>query len=221
MNENKKSSNNLNYINLINSDSKSESTLNLSQTDLKSTISKTINYRNRTQIYKHKAYKKNQKIVNAITRIEYSLKLKNEKKRSQSFKTGFPSFYYFNNIALEFIPLTAIIFNIPKNLKIKIVFKKLCARIDKREFIRFKYNKKTGIVYIKFRNIFYYNYYFYYFKNRNFFKNTPPIQMIKTEEINGMWAVNPLEEEEISMKFNELSDKDYNFYNNYLALNYK
>ena len=221
--ESKKSPINLNYTNIYNSNSNLEKTINLIQTDLTKAThqnSNKINYRNRTSICNHKTNYETQKIESSYCRIKSSLKeLKSakERKRSKSFKTGF-SGLYFNNIFLEILPLTAIIFHIPKNQKINLIFDKLCARIDNREFIRFKYNKKNGVVYIKFRNIFYYNYYFNYYKNRTFFKNTPILQMTKIEENKGMWAVNPFEEEEKKLNFNESLDEDSCFHNNYLYI---
>ena len=140
-----------------------------------------------------------------------------KKIRSKSFKTRFSSLYSsFNKIFMNFNPVTAIIFNIPKNQKIDFVYKKISSRIG-GEFIYFKYNKKNGNLYIKFRNIFYYNYYYIYMKDRPFLPNCKELKMTKIEETNEMWRV--LKEEEIIMTFEQENNNNY-FYD-YICKNFK
>jgi hypothetical protein len=151
--------------------------------------------------------KKNQNKINSETK----------KIRSKSFKARFSSLYSsFNKIFMDFNPVTAIIYNIPKNLKIDFVYQKISSRVG-GEFIYFKYNKKNGHLYIKFRNIFYYNYYYFYMKGRHFLPNCKELKMTKIEEANEMWKA--LKEEEILMTF-EQENNNNNFYD-FISKNFK
>ena len=249
-------------------DNKSESTLNMSQNEIKDVTDKILNkaYTNRTRAFSF-SYKKNKIIKKYVKngdnftrsksflktnlkRTRENLRFKKLKKtflrhnsylkelnnpkvlktkktnnttrpkktRSKSLKTSFSSLYSsFNKIFVEFIPVTALILNIPKNQKIEMVYEKINCKIYK-EFIHFKYNKIKGHVYIKFRNIFYYNYYYCLFKGRSFFPNSNTLKMIKIEEKNGMWDVDPLKEEEKKMT---LEQKDDFFYKSYICRNFK
>ena len=249
-------------------DNKSESTLNMSQNEIKDVTDKILNkaYTNRARASSF-SYKKNKTIKKAVKngdnftrpksflktnlkRTRENLRFKKLKKtflrhnsylkelnntkflktkktnnttrpkktRPKSLKTSFSSLYSsFNKIFVEFIPVTALILNIPKNQKIEMVYEKINCKIYK-EFIHFKYNKIKGHVYIKFRNIFYYNYYYCLFKGRRFFPNSNTLKMIKIEEKNGMWDVDPLKEEEKKMT---LEQKDDFFYKSYICRNFK
>ena len=145
------------------------------------------------------ALKKAKKMLNKAEKKEQAKEQLN-KKRSKSVLVRFSDSYSaFNKIILEFIPVTVLVFGVPKNQKIDEIIERIDAHIDNRTFIRFKYNKKNGYLYIKFRNNFYYKFYCYYFKGKHYFKGTPSIKMIKIEEENGMWDINPKFEEEKDM----------------------
>lgn len=249
-------------------DNKSESTLSMSQNEIKDVTDKILNkaYTNRARASSF-SYKKNKTIKKTIKngdnftrsksflktnlkRTRENLRFKKLKKtflrhnsylkelnnpkflktkktnnttrpkknRTKSLKTSFSSLYSsFNKIFVEFIPVTALVLNIPKNQKIEMVYEKINCKIYK-EFIHFKYNKIKGHLYIKFSNIFYYNYYYCLFKGRNFFPNLNTLKMIKIEEKNGMWDVDPLKEEEKKMT---LEQNDDFFYKSYICRNFK
>lgn len=252
---------NLNYINQYNSnETKTESSLDLSQNDLKGLTKKKLNKsnknRNRTPPCMHYFKNKSKHNPNSLVRPKSSLKSnikklkkkfsliksnktlrpkscskqskkifnKTEKKenvingtkkyRAKSLLVRFSDLYSsFNKIILEFIPVTAKVYSIPKKQKIDNIIEKIDAHIDNRTFIRFKYNKKNGNLFIKFRNIFYFKFYCFYFKGKHYLKNTPLIEMIKIEEENGMWEINPkIEEEKKMTNFSGLQD---NFFYNY------
>ena len=157
------------------------------------------------------------KSTNILNKKEKKEQANNQlnKKRSKSLIVRFSDLYSsFNKIIKEF-PITAIVYGIPKNQKIDEIIKRIDAHIDNRTFIRFKYNKKNGNLYIKFRNIFYFRFYCCYFKGKQYFNGTPSIKMIKIEEKNGMWEINPKFEEEKEMaNFN--GHQDNFFYKNYI-----
>lgn len=251
----------INYINQYNSnDTKTESSLNLSQIDLKDISSKKLKkiYKNRirTPPCMHNLNKKSKRNPNSSGRSKSSLnsnvkKLKkklnliksiktqrpksclkeakkrfnqNEKQektnelkknRSKSLLVRFTGLYSsFNKILLEFIPVTVKVLNIPKNQKIDEIIEKIDAHIDNRTFLRFKYNKKNGDLFIKFRNNFYFKFYCYYFKEKHYFRHTPSIKMNKIEEKKGMWVINPkIEEEKKMTNFN--GHQETFFYNYY------
>ena len=241
-------------------DSKTETSLNSSQIDLKEITSKKLNKsyknRNRTPTCKHYFENKSKKNPYSSNRSKSSLKsnlrkLKkkfcviksnlalrsksckeakkifnrtgkkgkpitaSKKNRSKSLLVRFSGLYSsFNKIMLEFLPVTAKVFNIPKNQKIDEIIEKIDAHIDNRTFIRFKYNKKNGDLFIKFRNIFYFKFYCYYFKGKHYFKASPIIKMIKFEEENGMWDINPKNEEAKKMT-NFAGHQNHFFYDLY------
>ena len=263
MNEKKNNnSSNLNYNKQYNSnDSKTESTLNLSQIDLKKITTKKLNkiYKNRIRTPCRKYFFKNKSEQNLIlfdrsksslksnlkkiktkfsliklikchrpkscskgSKINFNIREKKEKPnnelkkiRSKSLLVRFSGLYSsFNNIILEYLPVTAKVLNIPKNQKIDKIIEKMDAHIDNRTFIRFKYNKKNGNLFIKFRNIFYFKFYCYYFKGKHYFKASPIIKMIKFEEENGMWDINPKNEEAKKMT-NFAGHQNHFFYDLY------
>ena len=145
----------------------------------------------------------------------------NSIKRAKSIKYKLSNLYSsFNNILLEYIPVTGKVFNIPKNLNLDKIFNKINLRIDEKTFICLKYNKKTGDLFIKFRNKYYFNYYYYYFKNKIFFHQNKPLKMIKIEETNGLWDINPKEEELKKLIINN-NENQYSFYKYYISIQFR
>ena len=143
-------------------------------------------------------------------------------KRPKSVKSSFSALYSsFNNILIEYIPVTAKIINVPKNRNLDTILKKIDVNIDRRTFICLKYNKKKGVLFIKFRNKFYFNYYYYYFKDKSIYKNYPPLIMTKIEESINLWRTNPKEEEIKRFPIFHNRDEENNFNYFYITLNFK
>lgn len=170
-----------------------------------------LRFRNKSSLKKLKILeteKKNTKCIN-ICRIN---------KRAKSIKPSFSSLYTsFNRIFTENTPVTVKVINILKNQKLADIFRKINANIDNKTFIILKYIKNKGDLYIKFRNIYYYNYYYSYFKGKVFFGNKI-LQMIKIEENHNLWTVNSDKEEIFIPKI--INGDDF-FYQSYIRQNFK
>jgi hypothetical protein len=69
------------------------------------------------------------------------------------------------------LPITVKVINFPRNLSLKEIKQRIDVRIDDRIFLKLKYNKRLGVLYIKFRNEIYYNFYSYLFNGRTYYKN--------------------------------------------------
>lgn len=143
-----------------------------------------------------------------------SMTQKNNRSKSLSTKLH-PSNLSFKSILDEFIPVVAKALNFPKNGKLKDIFKRININIDNRTFIRIKYIKKTGVLLIKFRNIFYYNYYYSLFKDRKIYKNLPNIKMYKIEEDILLWQKNSEEED---MTFSHINEGNNFIYENHVKI---
>jgi hypothetical protein len=125
------------------------------------------------------------------------------------------TFISFQNI----LPITVKIINLPKNLKLKKIRKRIDARIDKQTFLCLKYNKTFGVLYIKFRNEIYYNFYSYLFNGRTYYKNGKYLKMIEIQENENLWTPNA-DEEILMLHFDNAKPKD-NFYISYIEKNFR
>ena len=186
---------------------------------------KKLYFLNKNNTFISKRNKSCSKLKKNMPKIKETEKINNNFhnsiKRAKSIKYKLSNLYSsFNNILLEYIPVTGKVFNIPKKLNLDKIFNKINLRIDEKTFICLKYNKKTGDLFIKFRNKYYFNYYYYYFKNKIFFHQNKPLKMIKIEETNGLWDINPKEEELKKLDINNDENK-YSFYKYYISIQFR
>lgn len=152
-------------------------------------------------------------------KIRTQVECHNLTKRSKSIKHKFSNLYNsFNKILSEFIPVTAKVVGIPKNQNLDLIIKKINVNIDNKTFICLKYNKKNGILYIKFRNKYYFNYYYTYFKNKSYYNDSPKLKMIKIEETKGLWEINDKNEQFKKIIIN--NDNEDNYFYHYILSNF-
>jgi len=117
------------------------------------------------------------------------------------------------------LPITVKVINLPKNLNLNIIYKRINARIDDRTFIRLKYNKKFGILYIKFRNEIYYNFYSHLFKGRSYFRKGKYFEMKIIKENESLWTQNS-DECILNFHFENSKPKDF-IYKSYIEKNFR
>ena len=129
-----------------------------------------------------------------------------------------PSYLSFKNILDEFTPVIGKISNLPKNKKLYKIFRKINARIDNRTFLRIKYNKRTGILFIKFRNKYYYNYYYSLLNGRQFNEGLPNVEISKIEEDNFLWIKKADEEDKV---FYDKKVENNLFYKDYISSSFR
>ena len=173
------------------------------------TISKTDSFKN--EIHKKKSYPNlpslSKKSFNRSKSMDFDLSVLNKS---------------FENLLAEYIPVTAILINVPKNYDLKKIFKKINQKIDNQTFLRLKYDKKEGVLFIKFRNKYYYNFYFSFLNRKVFFGDLPFMELFPVEDNLDLWILNPkFEEEKIFILSNESKKQDYDFYKNYIYKEYK
>jgi hypothetical protein len=138
------------------------------------------------------------------------------KRRSNSISsTACNRFFLIQNI----LPITVKVINLPKNLSLKEIKKQIDANIDDKTFLCLKYNKKYGILYIKFRNELYYNYYSFYFKGRYFYTNKYNPKMIDIKENANLWTSNQ-NEEILNFYFNNRKPDNF-YYKSYIKKNFR
>lgn len=151
--------------------------------------------------------------------IKVQVNCHNSAKRSKTIKPKFSNlFHSFNKILSEIIPVTAKVAGIPKNQNLDLIYQKINVNIDNKTFIFLKYNKKNGNLFIKFRNKYYFNYYYSYFKNRSYFYGLPKIKMTRIEETRGLWDINNKNEQLKELTINN-NDVDNSFYH-YIRSNF-
>ena len=174
-------------------------------------ISKTDSYKN--EIHKKKSYpylkdkNSSKKNFNRSKSMDFDLTVLNKS---------------FENLLAEYIPVTAILINAPKNYDLNKIYKKINQKIDGRTFLRLKYDKKEGILFIKFRNKYYYNYYFSYLNRKAMFEGLPFVEFFQVEDNLNLWNLNPkFEEEKIFILSDESKKQDYDFYKNYIYKEFK
>ena len=138
------------------------------------------------------------------------------KRRSNSVDSiAFNMFFLIQNI----LPIVAKVINLPKNASFKEIIERIDARIDDRTFLKLKYNKRLGVLYIKFRNEIYYNYYSYLFNGRSYFRNGEYLKMIEIQENENLWTQNE-DEEILNFYFNNDNPEDFN-YKSYIKKNFR
>ena len=174
-------------------------------------ISKTDSYKN--EIHKKKSYpnlkdkNSSKKNFNRSKSMDFDLTVLNKS---------------FENLFAEYIPVTAILINAPKNYDLNKIYKKINQKIDNQTFLRLKYDKKEGILFIKFRNKYYYNYYFSYLNRKAIFEGLPFVEFLQVEDNLNLWSLNPkFEEEKIFILSDESKKQDYDFYKNYIYKEFK
>ncbi len=174
-------------------------------------ISKTDSYKN--EIHKKKSYpnlqdkNSSKKNFNRSKSMDFDLTVLNKS---------------FENLLAEYIPVTAILINAPKNYDLNKIYKKINQKIDNQTFLRLKYDKKEGILFIKFRNKYYYNYYFSYLNRKAMFEGLPFVEFFQVEDNLNLWNLNPkFEEEKIFILSDESKKQDYDFYKNYIYKEFK
>ena len=151
-----------------------------------------------------------------------SIKLNRPEKTLNSFinfcksKTFEPksSNLYFQNILIENMPVTAKVTNIPKNDTLSKILKKINLKIDKQTFLHIKYNRIKGVLYIKFRNKIYYNYYYLNLNKKHYYKGLPCINITKVNDNINIWDIDidPRSEEEKKFIINYKKKKNNLFY---------
>ena len=119
------------------------------------------------------------------------------------------TFISFQNI----LPITVKIINLPKNLKLKKIRKRIDARIDKKTFLCLKYNKTFGVLYIKFRNEVYCNYYYYLLNGKIYDKkyNDNILEMIDIKDNENLWTPNLDENIRIYKNILKYEGDNFNF----------
>lgn len=119
------------------------------------------------------------------------------------------TFFLFQNV----LPITVKIINLPKNLKLKKIRKRIDARIDKKTFLCLKYNKTLGVLYIKFRNEVYCNYYYYLVKGRIYDEkyNDNILEMIDIKDNENLWTPNLDENIRIFKNNHKYEGDNFNF----------
>ena len=123
---------------------------------------------------------------------------------------------FFDNILIDYIPVDAMLINVPKNYDFEKIINKINANCDPRTFLCIKYNRREGVLYIKFRNIYFYNYYYYYLHNRSFDNNRQQKMELHTVENNiNIWNINTKYEDIKIFKIAK-ENSSYDFYNNYI-----
>ena len=138
------------------------------------------------------------------------------KRRSNSVGSiTFNMFFLIQNI----LPIVAKVINLPRNSSFKEIIDRIDARIDDRTFLKLKYNKRLGVLYIKFRNEIYYNYYSYLFNGRSYFRNGEYLKMIEIQEKENLWTQNK-DEELLNFYFNNNKPEDIN-YKFYIKKNFR
>ena len=160
------------------------------------------------EIHKNKSYPKNS--INYKYKYKYKyLKSKTINYDSSAVKASF------DNILVEYIPVNGMLINVPKNYNFQKIINKINVNCDARTFLCIKYNRKEGKLYIKFRNIYFYNYYYYYLHNRPFINGQPEMKLCKVENNINIWDINPKYEE---IKYFKIVKENYSydFYNNYI-----
>lgn len=125
---------------------------------------------------------------------------------SKSRKT----FILFQNI----LPITVKIINLPKNLKLKKIRKRIDARIDNKTFLCLKYNKTFGVLYIKFRNEVYCNYYYYLINGKIYDEKYSDniLEMIDIKDNEDLWTPNLDENIRIFKNNHKYEGDNFNFY---------
>ncbi len=157
-------------------------------------------------------FKKESESINSQSNI-----CKNDRKRrSNSVRSiSLNMFFLIQNL----IPITAKVINLPKNLNLKKIYNRINARIDDRTFLRLKYNKKLGILYIKFRNEIYYNFYSCLFKDRSYFRIGKYLEMKIIKENESLWTQNS-DEFILNFHFENSNPKDF-IYKSYIEKNFR
>jgi len=119
------------------------------------------------------------------------------------------TFILFQNI----LPITVKIINLPKNLKLKKIRKRIDARIDKKTFLCLKYNKTFGVLYIKFRNEVYCNYYYYLINGKIYDEkyNDNILEMIEIKDNENLWTSNLDENIRIFKNNHKYEGDNFNF----------
>ena len=117
------------------------------------------------------------------------------------------------------LPITVKVINFPRNLSLKEIKQRIDVRIDDRIFLKLKYNKRLGVLYIKFRNEIYYNFYSCLFNGRTYYKNGKYLKMIEIQENENLWTPNA-DEEILMLRFDNSKSKD-NFYISYIEKNFR
>lgn len=131
--------------------------------------------------------------------------------KSKTFEPKSSNLYY-QNILIENVPVTAKVTNIPKNDKLSKILKKINFNIDKQTFLRIKYNRIKGVLYIKFRNIIYYNYYYLNLNKKHYYKGLPCVNITKVKNNINIWDIDPQSEEEKIFKIKCKKKKNNFFY---------
>ena len=132
--------------------------------------------------------------------------------KSKTFEPKSSNLYLYQNILIENVPVTAKVTNIPKNDKLSKILKKINFKIDKQTFLRIKYNRIKGVLYIKFRNKIYYNYYYLNLNKKHYYKGLPCINITKVKNNINIWDIDPQSEEEKIYKINYKKKKNNFFY---------
>jgi len=126
----------------------------------------------------------------------------------------------FHKILTENVPVIAKITHISKNDTLSKILNKIDFNIDNRTFLRVKYNRRKGVLYIKFRNKIYYNYYYFHLNKKHYHKGLPCVNMTKVEDNINIWNIDPISEEK--KIFNIIDqEKQNNFFYSIIYEQYK
>jgi hypothetical protein len=138
------------------------------------------------------------------------------KRRSNSVGSiAFNMFILIQNI----LPIVGKVINLPKNSSLKEIINRIDARIDDRTFLKLKYNKRLGLLYIKFRNEIYYNYYSCLFNGRSYFRNGEYLKITEIQENENLWTQNQ-DEELLNFYFNNNKPEGF-IYKFYIKKNFR